>query len=292
MPSQKLFQRPIARRELWLLVAVLVLDSSGCDSKLKKSVEQAKRHADLAAQAVQTDVDEIRKGLPEGAKQLALLYQRNVLPQDDLPSVREALERARNKVQDLRVAKSTFFALADDKGTILRNDQEQDSMAGKSLLGPFPELKKAIAGSYAETHGSMAEAVAVRGRPDGQWVAAQPIAVAGTVRGVYVTGWSWSAYAYRLENAVRTAVRSEVGPAGKEPLVYVYVLVDGQAHGAPISPEVNAKAISDLQPLAKITGDAPFTAELEITGRSFGLAVRKTPMLGPGTGVAVLRSET
>jgi hypothetical protein len=266
--------------------------SAGCESKVKKSVAQAKQHVELAAGAIQTDVEEVRKGLPEGAKQLAPLYQKNVLPQDDLQGVRDALERARNKVQDLRVAKSTFFALADDKGTILRNDQEQDLMAGKSLFGPFPELKKATEGRYVETRGSMPEAVAVRGRPDGQWVAAQPIAVDGAVRGLYVTGWAWSAYAYRLENAVRGAVRSELAKSSKEPLVYVYVLADGQAHGAPISPDVNAKAITDLQPLSKITGDAPFSAELEITGRDFGLAVRKTPMLGPDTGVAVLRSET
>ncbi len=30
-----------------------------------------------------------------------------------MPSAREALEKARDKVQDLRVAKSTFFALVD-----------------------------------------------------------------------------------------------------------------------------------------------------------------------------------
>ena len=271
---------------------IALLSFTACDSKVKRSVEQAKNHAELAVGAVQGDVEEVRKGMPEGAKQLLPLYERNVLPQDDLQAVREALERARNKVQDLRVAKSTFFALADEKGTILRNDQEQDMMAGKSLLGPFPEIKKAIEGHYVETRGLMQEAVMVRGRPDGQWVAAQPIAADGRVRGIYVTGWAWSSYAYRLENAVRSAVRSELAKAGKEPLVYVYVLVDGQAHGAPISPEVNAKAITDLQPLAKITGDAPFTAELEITGRSFGLAVRKTPLLGPATGIAVLRSET
>jgi len=280
------------RTILALYVVTALVFFVACDSKVKKSVEQSKHHAELAVGAAQGDVEEIRKGLPEGAKQLAALYERNVLPQDDLQAVREALERARNKVQDLRVAKSTFFALADDKGTILRNDQEQDLMAGKSLLGPFPELKKAIEGRYTETRGSMTEADAVRGRPDGQWVAAQPVAVGGAVRGIYVTGWSWSAYAYRLENAVRSAVRSELAKADKQPLVYVYVLVENQAYGAPISPDVNAKAISDLQPLSKITGDAPFTAELEITGRSFGLAVRKTPLLGPGTGVAVLRSET
>jgi hypothetical protein len=203
--------------------------------------------------------------------------------------VRDGLERAREKVQDLRVAKSTFFALVDPDGTVLRNDREQDLMAGKSMFAAFPELKKAAAGSYVETRGSMPEASEVKGRPDAQWIAAQPIAVDGSVKGLYVTGWSWSAYAYRLENSVRGAARDE---GAKEPLLYVYVVVENDVYGAPISPEINAQKIAEQKPLDKIQGDAPFTAELEITGRDFGLVVRAAPALGPKVGVAVLRSET
>jgi hypothetical protein len=162
-------------------------------------------------------------------------------------------------------------------------------MAGKSLFAAFPELKKAATGTYVETHGSLPEASEVKGRSDGQWIAAQPISALGAVKGLYVTGWSWSAYAYRLENSVRGAARDE---GAKEPLLYVYVVVENDVYGAPISPEVNAQKIAEQKPLDKIQGDAPFTAELEITGRDFGLAVRAAPALGPKVGIAVLRSET
>jgi hypothetical protein len=260
-----------------------------CNKSAKVSVEKATAQAAQAVKTTEGDVEEVRKGMPEGAKHLASLYSKAAPPADDLKAVRDGLERAREKVQDLRVAKSTFFALADPAGTVLRNDREQDQMAGKSLFAPFPELKKAASGTYVETRGSMPEASEVKGRPDAQWVAAQPIAVDGAIKGMYVTGWSWSAYAYRLENAVRGAARDE---GAKEPLLYVYVVVENDVYGAPISPEINAQKIAEQKPLEKIQGDAPFTAELEITGRDFGLVVRGAPALGPKVGVAVLRSET
>jgi hypothetical protein len=111
-------------------------------------------------------------------------------------------------------------------------------------------------------------------------------------KGLYVTGWSWSAYAYRLENQLRSSVRSELDRQGKEPLVYVYVVVGGDVFGAPISPDVNAKAVAD-QRFLEGAKDAPVAGvELEITGRAFGMAFQRTPPLGADVGVAVLRSET
>jgi hypothetical protein len=264
----------------------------GCDKASKKSVERARHHVAELVKTVESDVQEVRTGLPQGAKQLEKLYASDKPPADDLPAVREALEKARNKVQDLRVAKSTFFALADLEGVVLRNDQEQDLMAGKPLFTAFPELRGALQGKYVEARGSMPEAAGVAGRPDAQWAAAQPVVAGGAVKGLYVTGWSWAAYAYRLENSVRTTVRSEIGEAGKLPLLYVYIVVGKTAYGAPVSPEVNAKAIAGADPLSKARDQQLFSTQLEITGRDFGLAVERTPALGPDVAVAVLRSET
>lgn len=286
-------QRALALRRRSVLFACLCLGALtlGCEDKGKLSAERAKEHARFAAEAVKTDVAEVRQGLPQGAKQLEALYREKTEPKDDLAAVRKALARARDKVQDLRVAKSTFFALVDSAGTVLRNDQEQDLMAGKNAFASFPELKQALAGKYVETRGSMPEAARVKGS-DGQWVAAQPIQVDGDVRGLYVTGWSWSAYAYRLENAVRGKVRSESADQAKDPLIYVYIVVGNDVYGAPVSPEVNAQAIAEQKPMSKIEGEGVHAATLEITGRDFGLAVQGTPALGEQVGVAVLRSET
>ncbi len=269
-----------------LLVALL----PACTKSGKVSADNAKQHVAFLAKAVQEDVQEVRKGLPQGAAHLQDLYKSDTKPADDLKAVRTALEKARSSVQDLRVAKSTFFALATTDGAVLRNDQEQDRMAGKNFFSAYPELKQAAQGKYVETRGFMPEASAVRGA-DGQWVAAQPIVVDGATKGIYVTGWSWSAYAYRLENALRSELHSKLAANGKMPLVYVYMVVDKNVYGAPVSPQINAKAVEDHDPLSHLQGGL-YSTQLEITDRDFGLAVEALPVLGPRVGVAVLRSET
>ncbi|MET0792311.1 MAG: hypothetical protein ABW061_12385, partial [Polyangiaceae bacterium] len=213
-------------------------------------------------------------------------------PSEDPHAARSALFTARNKVQELRVSKGTFFAVSGTDGVVIRDDQDPDLMVGRPLLGSFPELQTALAGKYVETHGSMPEAAGVIGRSDGQWVAAQPVLQGSEVKGLYVTGWSWAAYAYRLERALSSNLRSELSEGQKLPLAYVYLVVGKDVYGTPISPEVNAQAIAKLSPLSNASPSAPTTFELEIDGREFGLAVELAPDLGKDVAVAVLRSET
>jgi hypothetical protein len=210
----------------------------------------------------------------------------------DPESARRALGKARDKVPDLRVAKSTFFALVTPEGVVLRNDQEQDRMAGANFFAAFPAAKRALTEAYVETRGSMDEASEVRGRKDAQWVAAVPVKTDAGTQAVYATGFSWSAYAYRLENAARSNARGALKEREKMPLIYVYVVVDSEVYGAPISPEVNAKVIKDQAVLDKSSPNKPLGVELEITGRSFGLAAMPVPVLGERVAIAVLRTET
>lgn len=285
---QTLLSAPIARFAPALLALVL---AAGCQDKTEVSVTKAKEHADFLTAKARQDVAEVRQGLPEGAKHLRAVFEGEGPPQDNPQEVRRLLERAREKVQDLRVAKSTFFAVTDKDGLILRNDRDQDLMVGKNLYASFPEARQAL-GKYTETHGSMPEAAGVKGRADAQWVAAQPIQVGGETKGLYVTGWSWSAYAYRLETALRSEVTSQASESeAKVPLLYVYVVVGDAAYGAPISPDVNAKAIVDAKPWSALDGGV-FARAIEIEGREFGLAVRPVQELGPKVAIAVLRSET
>lgn len=279
------------RRRLWALpLVLLVFGGLGCQSTGKESAARAQEHVTFLAKAVDTDVEEVRQGLPKGATFLREYLAAGKF--DDPNESREVLDKARNKVQDLRVAKSTFFALLDTNGRVLRSDQEHDALAGKSLFAAFPALERARSGEYIETRGTIAEAAGVRGRPDGQWVAAIGVKTDDRVTGVYATGWSWSAYAYRLENQLRSTVRSSLKEKEKEPLLYVYVVVGSDVYGAPVSPEVNARAVAEQRFLEKAKGETPVTAEAEITGRVFGIAFRRTPRLGSDVGVAVLRSET
>lgn len=271
-----------------------LLFAPSCKDTTRLSKEKATAHAAFLAETVKKDVEEVRKGLPSGADVLGASLKSDAAVLTDPKAASRALEEARRKVQDLRVAKSTFFALADANGVVIRNDQEQDRMVGHSLFASFPALVEAKT-RYLETSGSMPEASGVRApRPDGQWIAAAPVKVDGDTKGVYATGWSWSAYAYRLEFALRGRIRSELmGKTGeKEPLIYVYMVVGKAAYGAPVSPEVNMKAIADLDPLSKTKGDEVFSTTVDVTGRTFGLAVKRASDAGQDVAVAVLRSET
>jgi hypothetical protein len=263
----------------------------GCSKTGETSRVKAHAAVEELAKAVVADVEEVRRGLPLGAKQLESFFADDKA-QGDAAAAKQALETARSHVQDLRTAKSTFFLLADNSGLILRSDQEHDALASKNLFGAF-DLKAATTGKYVEARGSMPEAAGVRGRSDGQWTAATPVLKGAEVSGIYATGWSWSAYAYRLENQLRSRVRSEATDAGaKEPLVYVYVVVEKEAYGAPISPDVNAQAVKDSGLMGRANGETVVDTAREIDGRDFGIALRRVPALGPDVAIAVVRSET
>ncbi len=276
---------------VFALTILSLVTLSACESSAKLSAEKAKGHVAFLKKAAETDVTEVRQGLPKGAEHLRGFFESTEQPQAAAQKAREALEKARGKVQDLRVAKSTFFALAMPTGHIIRNDQEHDAMAGKNLFKAFPELKAAEQ-KYIETRGSMPEASGVRGKPDGQWVAAAPVKLQGKTVGLYVTGWSWARYAYRLETGLRSQVKSDTKQGDSVPLLYVYLVVGKNVFGAPVSPDVNAEAIAKLKPLEQAKGNELFQAELDITGRGFGVAVQRVPALGKDVAIAVLRSET
>lgn len=269
-----------------------------CEDKAEVSMQRAKEDVAFLAETAAQDLKEVRAGLPKGAPLFAPLYAEETPPSENLPAVRDALEDNRRQVQDLRVAKSTFFALVQPDGTILRNDQEQDRMAGKNLFTAFPKAKEAVTTKrYLEARGSLKEAAGVREpRRDAQWIAVEPVVAAGTVKGLYVTGWSWTSYAYRLEFALRGRIRSQImndeGKGGNEPLVYVFVVVDGDVYAAPVTPDISLEALGKVGLLEKLKGDAPYAQVLEVAGRKYGLAAQRVAQYGEGVAVAVLRSET
>ncbi|HVU01186.1 MAG TPA: hypothetical protein VHE30_05515 [Polyangiaceae bacterium] len=294
LPPTSSHRSSLVRRAWGVLVVAVVSTAVGCKDSAKISAAQAVEHVRFLSETVVKDVGEVRSGLPDGAKEFSRLLAADPTVKTDPKNTADALAIARRKVQDLRISKGTFFAFADDSFVVVRNDQEQDRMAGKSLLASFPGLAAAKA-KYTETMGSMPEAAGVRApRADGQWIAGAPVVVAGELAGVYVTGWSWSSYAYRLEFALRGKIRSELSARREEnePLVYVFVVVGDSVYGAPVSPDVTRSTLSALHPLTRATGDAIASDKVEITGRQYGYAVQRTPMLGENVGILVLRSET
>ena len=281
-----------------LAIAVFVsLASSACTDAAKMSEQKATAHAERLAKLADDDVEEVRRGLPLGAKGLGAVLGAKKDPLDDPSLARRALDKVRDENRDLAVAKSTFFAVTDDKGNVLRSDQEPDHWVGKSLVGSYAAMSKVLAGEALEMRGSMPEAAGARLGGDEQWVAAAPVRDAqGAVRGIYATGWSMRRFAYHLEEVLKHDLTADAVRSGEKhfklPLVYVFVVAGSKVYGAPVTPLVNSETLEKLDLAAKMTDGAVFHQTLEITGRGFGLAAKRAPKMGADIGVAVLRSET
>ena len=127
---------------LALALAPASLAVGGCKDRGKESARRANEDTTALAALVERDVAEVERGLPEGATKfvavLAPVPAGASNEQKDPSALRQKLNRVRREVPDLVVAKSTFFALADDKGIALRNDLETDVMAGRTSSPSFP----------------------------------------------------------------------------------------------------------------------------------------------------------
>jgi hypothetical protein len=271
----------------------LMLLAPGCRDQAKVSAKYAARDvADLAA-LVDRDVDEVERGLPEGAKRLAPLLTSQTDPKDNVPEVRRALLRVRREVLDLTMAKSTFFALADPSGVAIRNDLEQDVMAGQNLFAIFPALTKATTG-FVSTVGAFPN-ISTKNGPDRDWVAAVPVRRGdGSLGALFVTGWTYRYFARHLQESLndRLTVRAKAGEVdGRLPVFYAFIFDASGVYGAPLTPALDEKALVGENLEAK-TAAGPVQSGITIEDRAFGYAAVRTPRLGADLGIVVLRSET
>jgi hypothetical protein len=270
---------------------VLSIMLFGCNNGAKESADRAASDAALLSQIVDEDVAEVERGLPEGARLLAPLVAGWADPKQDVSVVRKALLRIRREAPDLDVAKSTFFALADSSGIAIRNDLEEDVMAGQNLFAIFPALVEANRGLVMTT-GAFPNAQTTG--PDKDWVAGFPVKRPdGSTAALLVTGWSYRYFARHLQEALKTRLMTQAKKAGtplRLPVFYVAVFDRTGVYPAPLTPAVDEQALLS-QGLSEKTIKGPYEATLTITGVGFGMAARRTPTLAPDTGIVVLQSE-
>jgi hypothetical protein len=275
-----------------LAVTACAAGPLGCKDQAKESAAHAAPDATVLADLVTKDVAEIERGLPEGAAQLAPLLANGADPRQDIAGVRKALGRVRRDVVDLNVAKSTFFALTDASGVAIRNDLEEDSMAGQNLAVLFPVMAKARDGFVTGT-GSFPTTSNVNGR-DEDWIAGAPVKRAdGSTGAILVTGWSYRYFARHLHESLKNHLLDQAKAAGQEgkiPIFYVAVFDRAGVYAAPTTPDINVKTLATLD-LAGKTAGGPTTGALTIDDRPFGFAAQRTPVLAPDTGIVVLRSD-
>lgn len=276
----------MSKRMFWALAPVMLV--VGCSDKTKMSEERAVKHAEEATALVDKDIEEIRRGLPAGAKKLGDIFgaDKDITP----AKARGALRKAREAVVDLQLAKSTFFTVTDLQGMAYASDLETDGFSGKNVIEPFKHLEKAK-DAYTEGFGQMEEARGLRKGDDLQWVAGAPIpGPEGKPTGLYVTGWSLRRFAQHLEEQLKSNLRNSGPKDEKPPLLYVFVLHEGKAYGTPIIPEINTKAVEGMALPTKLQNGA-FRGQVEITNRGYGVAAQSLKKLCDSCVVVVLRSE-
>lgn len=268
----------------------------GCRDSGKLSAEEGRANVKLLVELAEKDVGEIERGLPEGAKRMAarLASEKDQDAKANSAQIRSALLKIRQQVPDLGVAKSTFFAFTDERGIAVRNDLEQDTMAGKDLVAAYPEFKKAMTGeAYVSTQGTFPGTPNPQG-PDKEWVAAVPVKrEAGTLIGLLVTGWTYRRFAYHLQESLKRDIQDRLlreGNTGKLPVLYVFLYDRENVYGARGTPQVNEAALRQVN-LVEKTATGNSAAPLTIEGRSFGWAAARVPKLGSDVGIVVLRSE-
>src|SRR5438046_150569 len=103
------------RRTFLLALGLFLTTTPGCKDKGEDSANAAKANVNVLVDLVGKDVDEVQRGLPEGAKKLGVLLSKESDVKGNAPAVRSALLKMRREVPDLGIAKSTFFAFADEK---------------------------------------------------------------------------------------------------------------------------------------------------------------------------------
>ena len=151
---------------------------------------------DAVLPLVERDAKQVREGLPKGAEVMAKHLDRD--PADDLEGVKRAIQKARASIDELVVAKSTFFVFVDVKGVVLRSEVEPDLPAGKSLVEAIPGANAMLSADakLVEAWGYMDGCRGVNVGGDLQWVMGYPVrSPEGDHEGSFVTVWSLLQYA-------------------------------------------------------------------------------------------------
>ncbi len=282
-----------AARLVVLPFALVSLGLVGCDDGKKLSEREAAEEVERIAPVVKEDVEQIRKGVPAGAAKLSEKTDPDTLCND--AALQKAIAQSRAQVKELDTAKSSFFAMADITGKVLRSEDNLDLLAHHNVIAAFPGLKKALdpASGTVEAFGEMAEMRSFKTGQDLAWVLVHPLKDEKGLKGLFVTGWSFRKYANYLDDQARRHMVAASAKAEKKtvPIAYVFILKGTKAYGSMLlSADVNAQAIEGLGILEK-TATAPYKGNIEITGRTFGVAAQRTPELGDDAAVVVLLSE-
>ncbi len=273
-------------------LACMVASLPACKEDAKIMAQKAAASQADAAKLNEENIAKVTSGLTQGAVKLTSLYANGADPHEDPQAVRAALFQNRRDVADINLARTTFSALCDDKGVAIRNDLEQDSMAGQNLFKAFPRLADAKNGFTTAT--GIFNLPPPPAPADRDWIAGVPVKKPdGSVAGIYITGWTYRQYAFQLQDTLRQRMSDDLEKShsnAKLPVFYVLLFDGTGVYGTPLTPAVNESKLKDLDLPAK-TAAGPVQGTITVDDRDFGYAAARAPSLGGDMGIAVMRSE-
>ena len=273
-----------------VLVAAAIA-CAGCKSKAQKQSELAAEDVKTIETIVrQRRIDSLPRALPDAAKKLPPAL-------DDAASKFPAL---RDKSDDLRSAKRSFYGLVDADGTIVWIDESGWNVKGRVVNETFPSIKDCLSGKdFARGTGRFGG-----DPPDAlMFMDAAPIRDGDKVAGCLISAWEALDAAADLQSQILTMrgaetastsahnkVKEQHQKAMEEPDVWVGLFRNDVVYleeGAYQPLEDATKSLGIAQ--RTLNGASTWTFDVANTG--WGASALRVPELGDGVGLVVFRHQ-
>jgi len=292
------------RRRSFLFLAVAVgLASVGCKSKAQKQAEAAAADvARLEKVIADRHLDSLARAVPQGASALGGKLTATSDFRAEAATLGTAFIETRNKSDDLRSAKRSYYVLIDATGEVVWVDDNAWAVVGRKLAVGFPAIKDVLDGKSPFGRGM--------GRYGGAGEEALTFADAapikepgGKIVGALVAAWEAHEAAEDLQRQLATELAMKVVEPKKRvkekdklklamdtPEMWVALFRGNVIY----LPEEGSQPLEDALKkldLAKKTASGPWSGTFDVMNGSWGGAARRIDALGPDVGVAVLRHD-
>lgn len=284
------------------LVTLASVAAVGCKSKAQKQAEAAIPDvARLEKLIAERHVDALSRGLPVAAKALSDKLGDKPIEPKESATITSAFDEIRNRMDDLRSAKRSYFAIVDLGGEIIAVDDPNWLVVGRKAGVAFPAMADVLAGKVPYAAGA--------GRYGGAdpealtFFEAAPILRADKPIGALISAWEVHEAAEDMQRQLQTDLamktvkpKARAKPKDKYQLVLdtpdLWVAVFSEKYvwlqdGAPQPLEDAAKGIG----LHGKTGGGAYHGTFDVMNRGWGVAAKRFPTLGEGMGIAVLRHQ-
>lgn len=290
------------QRRSFLLALSAVATVAGCKSKAQKQAEAAIPDVTrLEKLLAERHVDSLARALPPAGKALGDKIGDKVISPTEAAAIGPLFDDIRNKTDDLRSAKRSYFAITDMGGEIVWVDDPNWLVIGRKAAVAFNKLEAVLAGKEAYAAGP--------GRYGGAdpealtLFEASPIKRGDKVVGGLLCAWEIHEAAEDMQRQLQTelamkTVKPKTRAKAKDkyqlvldtPDLWVAVFNDKyiwMQEGAPQPLEDGAKSIG----LFAKTANGAWSGTFDVLNRGWGAAAKRVPSLGEGMGIAVLRHE-